>query len=327
MSSWGSADVPRAELDATPQASATNQGAGSARGQSAHADEAVQYGLRVAAAYAWRLVVIGIAVFLVLFVTAKLTLAAVAVFVGLVICALLRPFVDLCARVLPRSLSVASALLLTLIVFGAVFTFIANSVAGQSATLSAQFADGLADLERSLTGAPFHLRAVDLTQLSQQARAWVTHDVGSLAGQALSGAGVALEVLTGFVLAVFCSIFFLSSGDQLWTWLLAQTGGDRRRWDGAARAGWATSAGYTRGIVRLAPTNASLHRPRPLGAPRKAVGRPDMPRARTASALGRPPVRPPAWKRSSRRLSAGKSNATATKLTIALPASGPAKSL
>ena len=229
-----------------------------AKTQRAPADDAVQYGLRVATAYAWRLIVLGVAVYLVFFVLARLTLVAVAVFVGLVISALLLPLVDLLARALPRGLAVALALLLTIVALGGVFTFIANSVGGQSATLSAQFTHGLSDIERSLTGAPFHLPAVDLPHLSQQLRDWVTHNSGSLAGQALSGAGVAVEALTGFVLAVFCSVFFLTSGGQIWTWLLTQTGGDRRRWDGAARAGWATFAGYTRGIVTIAATNAVL---------------------------------------------------------------------
>ena len=221
-------------------------------------DGAVNHGLRTAAAYAWRLIVVAVAVYLVFVVLAKLTLVAVAVFVGLVISALLRPLVDYCARALPRGLAVAAALLLTIVAFGGVFTFIADSVAGESAKLTTQFVDGLADIERSLTGAPFHIRAVDLTHLGQQVRDWVAQNGGSLAGHALGGAGIAIEVLSGFVLAVFCSVFFLTSGDRIWTWLLTQVGGDSRRWDGAARAGWATFAGYTRGVVIIAATNSVL---------------------------------------------------------------------
>lgn len=227
-------------------------------GLPASADQGVPYQLRVASAHAWRLIVIAVAVYLVFVVLAKLTFVAVAVFVGLVITALLRPVVDLFARVLPRALAVVVALLLTIVTVSGVFTFITNSVAGQSASLTTQFTDGLANIERSLTAAPLHMRAVDLNQLGQQVRDWVSHNGGSLAGQALGGAGVAVEVLTGFILAVFCSIFFLNSGDRIWTWLLTQTGGDRHRWDGAARAGWATFAGYTRGVVIIAATNAAL---------------------------------------------------------------------
>jgi len=218
----------------------------------------VHEGLRITAAYAWRLIVIAIAVYLVFAVLAKLTLVAVAVFVGLVISALLRPLVDLLARRMPRGLGVAVALLLTILVLGGVFTFVANSVAGQSGRLTSQFTSGLREIERSLTGGPFHIQAVDLTQLGHQARDWVTQNGGSLAGRALGGAGVAVEVLTGLALAVFCSVFFLSSGSRIWTWLLAQAGASGRRLDGPARAGWATFAGYTRGIVIIAATNAVL---------------------------------------------------------------------
>jgi putative heme transporter len=228
------------------------------RGHGPPPEEEVRYGIRVAAAYAWRLIVLAVAVYLIFVTLAKLTLVAVAVFVGLVISALLRPLVDLVARALPRGLAVVVALLATILAFGGVFTFVADSVAGQFGSLTTQFINGLSDIERSLTGAPFHLRAVDLTRLGQQVRAWVTNNGGSLAGQAIGGASVAVEVLTGFVLAVFCSIFFLTSGDRIWTWLLTQAGGDRRRWDGAARAGWATFAGYTRGVVIIAATNAVL---------------------------------------------------------------------
>ena len=218
----------------------------------------MHHGLQITAAYAWRLIVVAVAVYLLFVVLAKLTLVAIAVFVGLLIAALLRPLVDLFDRALPRGLAVASALLLTIVALGGVFTFVANSVAGQSARLTTQFTHGLTEIEQSLSGPPFHLRAVDLTQLGQQLRDWVTANGGSLAGQALGGAGVAIEVLTGFVLAVFCSVFFLASGDRIWTWLLAQAGESARHWDGPARAGWTTFAGYTRGVVIIAATNAVL---------------------------------------------------------------------
>ncbi|MEO8556987.1 MAG: AI-2E family transporter [Actinomycetota bacterium] len=227
-------------------------------GQPSGAADAMPYGLRIASGYAWRLIVIAVAVYLIFVVLAQLTFVAVAVFVALVISALLRPSVDRVAVALPRGLAVVAVLLLTIIAFAGVFTFITNSVTGQMPSLTAKFANGLSDIERSLAGPPLHLRTVDLTQAGQQVRDWVTQNGDSLAANALSGAGFALEALSGLALAVFCSIFFLSSGDRIWTWLLTQTGGDRRRWDGAARAGWATFASYTRGVVIIAASNATL---------------------------------------------------------------------
>ena len=248
MTSWDDTPVPP---DMSPSQKAVKPRRAVAAGTDVH------HGLLVAAAYAWRVIVVAVAVYLLFMVLAKLTLVAVAVFVALVITALLRPLVDVLARALPRTLGVALALLLTLVAIGGIFTFVADSVAGQTTKLSNQFVSGLNEIERSLAGAPFHLRAVDLTQAGQQIRSWVTRNGGSLAGQALGGASVAAEVLTGLALAIFCSVFFLNSGARIWSWLLTQIGGNRR-WDRAARAGWATFAGYTRGIVIIAATNAAL---------------------------------------------------------------------
>ena len=197
-------------------------------------DDAVYYGLRVTAGYAWRLVVVAVAVYLVFVVLGTLAFVAVAVFAGLVITALLRPVVDLLGRAVPRGVAVLLSLLLTLLALGGVVTFIANSVAGQSARLTVQFGHGLADLEQSLAGAPFHLRAVDVGRLGEQARTWVTANTASLAGQALGGAGVAVELLTGLALAVFCSVFFLASGERIWAWVSVQL---RRRAPPLGRGG------------------------------------------------------------------------------------------
>jgi len=122
------------------------------RGHGPPPEEEVRYGIRVAAAYAWRLIVLAVAVYLVFVVLAELTLVAVAVFVGLVISALLRPLVDLVARALPRGLAVVVALLATILAFGGVFTFVADSVAGQFGSLTTQFISGLSDIERQGPG-------------------------------------------------------------------------------------------------------------------------------------------------------------------------------
>ena len=77
----------------------------------------------------------------------------------------------------------------------------------------------------------------------------------------VEGGGVAWVLgcaFTGRLVGVFFSVCILSLGDQIWTGLLMQSRGNRRRWDDAARAGWATFAGYTRGIVIIAATNAVL---------------------------------------------------------------------
>ena len=57
---------------------------------------------------------------------------------------------------------------------------------------------------------------------------------------------------------MFCSLFFLHSGERLWGWVLGQLPVRRPRWDAAGRAGWMAFAGYTRGVVIVAVSNATL---------------------------------------------------------------------
>ena len=111
-------------------------------------DDAVHYGLRVTAGYAWRLVVVAVAVYLVFVVLGDAHLRGRRGLRGSgdhgAAAAARRPAAG---ASVPRGVAVLSSLLLTLLALGGVVTFIANSVAGQSARLSAQFAHGLADLE------------------------------------------------------------------------------------------------------------------------------------------------------------------------------------
>lgn len=224
-----------------------------------NADQEVRYGLRVAAGYAWRFIVVIIAVYGVFVVLGRIQFVAVAVFVGLVITALLRPVADRLNQLLPRGLAVPLSLLLGLALVGVVFTFIISSVAGQSSSLAAQFSTGVTDIERWLRTGPLHVSSAQLSSGVDQARAWLSDHQGALLGQAVGRAGTAFEVLTGLAVAVFCSIFFIHSGDRMWAWFLGEVPPTvRRRLDVAGRAGWDTFAGYTRGIVIVAGTNAAL---------------------------------------------------------------------
>ena len=67
----------------------------------------VPRGLRVAAAYSWRLLVVGALIYAVLVLLVRLELVAIAIFIGLVITALVGPLVRLLQRIMPRGLAVA----------------------------------------------------------------------------------------------------------------------------------------------------------------------------------------------------------------------------
>jgi predicted PurR-regulated permease PerM len=216
-------------------------------------------GLQRAAGYAWRLLVLAVAVYLAVQVLGRLVLPVVAVFVALVITSVLRPAADLLARRLPRSVAVAVTVLGTLLLFAGVLAGIGASVADQWDTLVNEFRGGIGRIERWLEGAPFHIRAETAAKLQNKLGSYLATHRATLINTAVSQAGRVVEVATGAFLALFCALFFIHSGDRMWAWLLRQVpSGARDAWDRGGRTAWRTFAGYTRGIIIVAATNAVL---------------------------------------------------------------------
>ncbi|MER7841052.1 AI-2E family transporter [Streptomyces sp. NPDC096040] len=227
---------------------------------SASVSAVVVPGLRIAGAYAWRLIVLGIVVYGVFIVLGRFQLIAVALFLGLVITSVLRPFTDLLSRWLPRPLSVAVSLVGSICVFFGLLALVGDAVAQESATLADEFRGGIHRIEVWLQRPPFRLGPGALSHLQQQIVNYIQAHRSNLASRALSGFGTLVELITGGALALFASVFFISSGERLWAWTSRELlpAGARTAWDRAGHAAWRTFAGYTRGIIIVAATNAVL---------------------------------------------------------------------
>ncbi|MFF7655349.1 AI-2E family transporter [Streptomyces sp. NPDC007983] len=245
---------PRRAPRAVARMSAGPRGAG-ADG----ASDRVHPGLRLAAAYAWRLLAVGVAVYLAFTVLGRFQLVAVAVFLALVGTALLRPLADLLARALPRPLAVALAVFGSLLVVLGLLALVGNAAASEAGRLVGELRGGIGRITRWLEGPPFHVRHGTLTGLHDRIGSFLSAHRATLISSALSSAGRIVEALTAAALGLFCSLFFVHSGDGMWRWFREQLPeAARSPWDRAGRAAWSTFAGYTRGIILVAAANASL---------------------------------------------------------------------
>ncbi|MDF3299141.1 AI-2E family transporter [Streptomyces tropicalis] len=226
---------------------------------SAAAERTVPW-LRVAAAYAWRLILVGVVVYGVFTVLGRFQLIAFALFLALVITSVLRPLADLLARRLPRPLSVAVALVGSILMLFTLLALVGNAVAGESSQLAGEFRGGVHRIEVWLQKPPFRLGPGKLSDLQRQVVAYLSAHRGRLLSSAVSGFGRIVELITGGALAVFASVFFIHSGERLWAWGRDQLlpAPARPVWDAAGHAAWRTFAGYTRGIIIVAATNAVL---------------------------------------------------------------------
>jgi predicted PurR-regulated permease PerM len=215
--------------------------------------------LQLVAGYAWRLIIILAAVYLAFVGLARVELAVVAVFGAFVITALLRPLVEPVARLMPRPAAVAVSMFAAIVVVAALFAFIGFSVAGQAGAIIESFNSGISRLTRWLEHGPLHIRQRDITRATEQARTWVGQHRGEFAGDILGGAGTTAKWLTGLLVAIFCSIFFLGSGSTMWSKCLTLLPhGARESAEEVARAGWNTFEGYVRGTIFVAASNALI---------------------------------------------------------------------
>ncbi|HEV3172580.1 MAG TPA: AI-2E family transporter [Actinocrinis sp.] len=219
----------------------------------------VPYSLQVAAAYAWRVLIVCAAIYVAYLVLLRFELVCIAVFLGLVFTSLLRPPVNALSRYLPRSLSVLVTILGAIALIAGLFYVVGNSVAGESSRLASEFGGGLARIERWLQGPPFHVSHATATGLQGKITSFLESHRSALISQALSGATRAVEILTVLALAVFCSLFFTHSGDRMWRWFQQQLPeGARPTWHRAGSAAWNTFAGYARGVIIVAGANAVM---------------------------------------------------------------------
>ena len=217
--------------------------------------------LREMAGVSWRLLVVVAAIAVVFYATSRVTLLFIAVFIAFVFTAVLRPLVDLLSRIMPRGLATAVALLGGIAVFAGLLTYVGYSVASQWEALSKQFGNGIGEITKFLQNGqlPFTITNAQIAQWIDTGRAWVQQHAGELASQAAASAGSVVQVFTALALAVFCTVFFLARGHELWTWFLNQLPVRvRDGWQVAAGAGWYTFSGYTRGTVIIATTDGFL---------------------------------------------------------------------
>ncbi|WP_410908455.1 AI-2E family transporter [Puerhibacterium sp. TATVAM-FAB25] len=215
--------------------------------------------LRTAAGWSWRFVAVVVAVSLVVFATARVQLVFVAVFLALVLTSVLKPVTDYYARAMPRRLAVVLAFLTAVVVFGGLVTYVVASVAGQWSQLAGEFNDGIEQIVRWLQSGFLPVSWAQISEWIDTGRQWVSDHSDDLASQAVASAGSVAEGFAVVALSIFCTVFFLTSGGQMWRWFLDQLPEPHRwRWSAAASAGWYSFSGYARGTVIIAITDGIL---------------------------------------------------------------------
>jgi predicted PurR-regulated permease PerM len=212
---------------------------------------------RLASEWAWRGLVIAAAVVAVLLLMNRLKLVFLAVFVALLVSALLIPFERwLEARGLSRGFATGVTLLTSLVVLGGIVALTAFAVSDSFGDIGTKFSDGLGQI-RSFLRDTLNIDDTRLQDYLQRAWKAFNADQGSIVSGALSGATIALELLSGAAIAFFATVFFLLDGPGIWAWCVSLFPRDAQAdlREVGSRC-WVVLTAYVRGTVFIAFTDA-----------------------------------------------------------------------
>ncbi|MDP9118610.1 MAG: AI-2E family transporter [Actinomycetota bacterium] len=217
--------------------------------------EAVTWQVRVAAAWTWRLLIIGGGLYIFVRILGRVELVALSLVLALFLTAVLHPLERQLHRVLrgPKSLSAALALLIGIAALVGVGWFVGWQIGRHSAELGDQITSFVNKTKHWLQTGPLHLKSSDLDKLTSK----ITDTIKSHQGQLISGAIATLrtagEVLASILLILLSTFFLLRDGDEIWSWVLHLfPRAAHERLDLAGRVGWGSFGGYMRGQLLIA---------------------------------------------------------------------------
>ena len=214
--------------------------------------------LQLAAGWSWRLLVVGVVVYLTFRVASMLRLVVLPFIAALLFTALLLPLTRrLRRRGMPALAATWCTLLAAIAVLAGVAVLAATQTSADYQTLVRELGNTVHDLQRWLAGPPFRFRQSSLEQLSNRLLTFLKQHQSAVAGTVLSGGRIFLEILAGLILMLFVTFFLLKDGDRIWAALVGFLSPEgQRRARGAGAAAWQALTYYVRGTIAGAAIHA-----------------------------------------------------------------------
>ena len=223
-------------------------------------DPRVPRPLRLAAALAWRFLVVGLAVVALAYVLSKIRVIVVPVVIAVVFSTLLAPVVaGLVRSGLHRTVAASLTLLGALLAIGTTVAALVPPTADEIGELDVSVNDGIAEVTGWLSNGPFGFSQAQVTSWREQALDQLSGQSGRLIGGVFGGAYLALELVVGIALAIVTLFFFLKDGGGIWRWATRLfPAAAREDVDRIGQLAWVTIGGYLRGVIFVAAIDALL---------------------------------------------------------------------
>jgi len=221
-------------------------------------DEAVPRSLRIAAAWSWRLIVVAAVGWGLLYLADRYLLLVAPLMIGLLLTGLLAPAFRWVMKLrLNRSLATTIVLVGGLAVVGGTLTLVINQLIDGLPDMVDSAEQGIEDIQEWVQGPPLNMTDTDLDNLIAQGRTWVEENTQQLTDVGLSAVTGTVQFITGLVLALTATFFFLRDGRRIWTFVVGTLPARARApMSYAGEGAWRSLTGYVRATVLVALIDA-----------------------------------------------------------------------
>lgn len=221
-------------------------------------DQDIPYGVRIAAAWAWRLGLILLMVGALVWLLSKISFLIIPVMVAALLAGLLAPVVNwLVGERLPKGIAVAITILGFLGVIAAALTLVGRQLITGFGDLWTEALAGVQQIQGWLANGPLQLTSAQIDTYIEEGVAALQNNSSSILSGALSFGSTAGHFAAGLVLSLFILIFFLLEGDRIWAFLVRLLPKKARAAGyGAGRRGWASMVSYVRIQMFVAAVDA-----------------------------------------------------------------------
>jgi predicted PurR-regulated permease PerM len=215
-------------------------------------------GIRASAAWAWRIVAIALAAYVVLTIISRIRVVVIPLAISLLLAALLQPLAAVLAkRGVRPALATAITMLSGVIGIGLLLWLVIDQFRNGFGDLTSQINGGVDKIQDWLINGPLGLSQQQINDAVDGARESLANNRSKLTSGALGAAGTIGEVLTGALLTLFATIFFIKDGRQIWTWLVRLfPRGSQERIAGAGERAWRTLISYVHATLAVAFVDA-----------------------------------------------------------------------
>jgi len=226
-------------------------------------DGPVPPAVQAAAAWSWRLMLIGAFGVILLWAIVRASLILIPVALAVMFSVLLRPARDWLAHraLLGRNAATGLCVVGSLLALIGLIYFAGRQLYAGFSDLTGQMIAAINTVQQWLAGPPLNITNDQFNLAWQQIQAqFATGDlVQTIIGGAMTAAGTFGNIVYGILICLFCTIFFLSDGRNIWNWIVNLLPVKaRERVHQAGRRSMVTLSSYIRTVFVVAAIEGTL---------------------------------------------------------------------